>query len=63
MTTWTMDEAKVRVAKSMRNSFPLLFGDEWQEAGEIFYKRYAAIHLRKLHPLPGAENLLRILTK
>lgn len=63
MKLWTMDEAKTRVAKSMRNSFPLLFGDNWQDAGEIFYKRYANIHLSKLHPLPGAESLLRTLNK
>ena len=63
MKPWTMNEAKIRVAKSMRNSFPALFGDNWRDAGEIFYKRYAMIHVSKLRPLAGAESLLKTLTE
>ena len=58
---WTMEEAKVRIAKSMRDSFPVLFGDNWRDAGEIFYERYAAIHVEGLCPLAGAETMLRTL--
>ena len=36
MAPWTMIEAQARVAKSMRDSFPALFGDEWRAAGEVF---------------------------
>ena len=60
---WTIDEVKIRVAKSMRDSFPDLFGNDWREAGKIFYQRYADIHVKKLSPLEGAENLLKSLTK
>lgn len=61
LTPWTMEEAKVRVRKSMRDSFPALFGDKWEEAGEVFYKRFGEIHMEKLEPLPGAEQLLSTL--
>jgi len=62
MAPWSMDEARVRVRKSMRDSFPGLFGDSWKDAGEIFYERFAAIHVKKLHPLAGAEDMLEFLT-
>jgi phosphoglycolate phosphatase len=47
-TPWVMDEARARVRKSMRDSFPELFGDQWRQAGEVFYERYAAIHVERL---------------
>ncbi len=55
---WTLDETRARVRKSMRDSFPPLFGDEWKAAGEVFYRRYAEIHADKLLPSPGAEAML-----
>ncbi len=58
---WSLAETKVRVRKSMRDSFPLLFGERWEEAGKVFYDRYKAVHLEKLTPLPGADELLRLL--
>ncbi|MBC8338815.1 MAG: HAD hydrolase-like protein [Alphaproteobacteria bacterium] len=59
MAPWSMDEARVRVRKSMRDSFPALFGDKWRDAGEVFYERYAAIHVERLTPLSGAETMLQ----
>ena len=61
MPLWTLEEAKIRVAKSMRDSFPALFGENWRDAGDIFYNRYAAIHVNSLYPLAGAETLLKTL--
>jgi len=58
---WTMDETQARVRHSMRNSFPQLFGDRWQEAGEFFYRRYAAIHIEWMEPRPGARDMLAAL--
>ena len=55
---WTLDETRRRVAESMRNSFPDLFGDRWEEAGKVFYQRFGAIHLKSLRPLPGAQRML-----
>jgi len=56
---WTFDETRKRVRKSMRDSFPDLFGANWEEAGEVFYQHFAAIHLEKLEARPGAEGMLR----
>ncbi len=59
---WTFEETCRRVARSMRETFPSLFGDRWREASELFYARYAALHLDLVQPLPGAERLLEALT-
>ncbi len=57
--TWTMREARQRVRKSMKESFPSLFGKRWHEAAEIFYDRYDTIHLSRLQALDHAEDMLR----
>ncbi|MCP5373536.1 MAG: HAD family hydrolase [Hyphomicrobiales bacterium] len=58
---WTLEETRTRVRKSMRDGFPLLFGDRWQEAGAFFHAAYAAHHLETLTPMPGATGVLRAL--
>lgn len=55
---WSLDETKDRVAASLRDSFPVLFGDRWPEAREVFYQAFKAIHLERLQPLPGAQAML-----
>lgn len=61
MPLWTMDETRRRVRGSMRDTFPAMFGDRWQEAGDVFYARYTDRHLETLTPLPGAEKMLESL--
>lgn len=56
---WTFEMTKRRVRKSMRDSFPEIFGDHWQKAGEIYQSAYRSSHLSALQPLPGAEDLLK----
>jgi len=60
---WTMTEVRQRVAKSMRDRFPALFGDVWEEASDFFYKRYDEIHKIKLEPTAGAEKMLATLAR
>lgn len=55
---WTFEETKQRVRKSMRESFPPLFGERWQEAGAFFKEAFTAIHLDFLKPAPGAAEML-----
>ena len=55
---WTMAEVKTRVRHSMRDSFPKLFGDAWEAAGQVFYERYRQIHVEKLTPIAGAGDML-----
>ncbi len=58
---WTYEATCRRVARSMRDSFPAMFGERWQEARAIFYRSYAERHLANIRPLPGAEELLSAL--
>ena len=60
---WILDETRSRVRKSMRDSFPKLFGDKWRDAGNVFYERYAAIHVEKLRPPDGAQGMLESLSQ
>jgi phosphoglycolate phosphatase len=58
---WSMDEVKARVALSLRDTFPSLFGGHWEEAREIFYRTFESIHMAQLRPLPGAGDMLTAL--
>ncbi|MBS8272833.1 HAD family hydrolase [Thalassospira tepidiphila] len=56
---WSIAETKQRVARSMRDSFPVLFGeDRWLDAKDSFYGHFQSIHLQTLQPLAGAHDLL-----
>lgn len=55
---WSEEETRSRVAHSLKDSFPKLFGDKWTEARDIFYDTYANIHLEYLKPIEGAEAAL-----
>jgi phosphoglycolate phosphatase len=53
---WTLEETRSRVRKSLRDTFPEMFGDRWTDARKIFYDRFAAVHLEFLDPLPGTGD-------
>ena len=57
--TWSEAEIRERVAGSLRDTFPKIYGDRWEEAREVYYRAFEAVHLETLAPLPGAEDLLR----
>lgn len=56
---WTLEQTRVRVRYSMRESFPKLFGDRWEEAARRFYAAFERLHLECLQPLPGADDMLK----
>ena len=56
---WSLRETKERVRLSLRESFPLHFGDRWEEARRIYLDVFRTIHLDRLSPLPGRGDLLR----
>ena len=58
---WDLKETKEKVGKSMRDQFPGLFGERWQEAGEVYTKTYRDSHLQKLQAFPLAKELLESL--
>jgi phosphoglycolate phosphatase len=55
---WTMAEVRGRVRKSLRDTFPSLFGRGWEEARDVFYEALEATHLQNVTPLPGAADTL-----
>ena len=55
---WTIEQTKFEARRSLRNSFPELFGDRWQEARGIFYGHFAENHLQFLKPHRGAEDAI-----
>ena len=61
VTPWTLEETKRRVGKSMRDHFPKLFGDRWEEAGKIYVETYRANNLKNMESLPDAKEMLDFL--
>lgn len=57
-TPWTLQETKERVHRSLRDSFPEVFKDRWEEAGKAYIDCFEKIHLDYLSPLEGAKEVL-----
>lgn len=55
---WTYERVKSDVKKSMRDSFPEIFGDRWKDAASHYQQSYRSIHLDHLAPLTGAAEML-----
>ncbi len=60
---WSFEQVKARVRKSMRDSFPEIFGDNWEKAAERYQANYRASHLGKLEALPLAQEMLEEVKK
>jgi phosphoglycolate phosphatase len=60
---WGLQKVKRDIHKSLRESFPQIFGDRWQEAGKIYQDNYHSNNLKKLEFLPGALDLIKELQK
>src|SRR5690606_14743210 len=59
---WRDEEIRARVAGSLRDTFPKIYGDRWEEARDIYYKAFGDVHLDMLTTLAGAESLLRMVS-
>ncbi|HZS83770.1 MAG TPA: HAD family hydrolase [Stellaceae bacterium] len=55
---WTIEESRERVRLSLRDSFPRLFGERWEEARQIYMAAFLSMHMERLAPVPGAASLL-----
>ena len=58
---WSLAETRERVRLSLRDAFPRIFGERWEEARGIYLDKFQEIHLERLNPLPGRERMLRAL--
>jgi phosphoglycolate phosphatase len=60
---WSFEQVKARVRKSMRDSFPEIFGDDWEKVAAMYQANYRASHLGKLEALPQAQEVLELVKK
>ena len=58
MEAWSMADTQARVRQSLRDSFPKLFGERWQDARDIYYHHFSTTHLDHLRAKDGAVELL-----
>ena len=58
---WSLDDVKAKVRKSMRDSFPEIFGADWEKHGEVYQAAYRARQKEGIRPLLGAEAMLESL--
>jgi phosphoglycolate phosphatase len=56
---WTVDDTRNRVRVSLWQSFPLMFGDRWEDARDIFYQTLTRKHLHHVSPMPGVPDVLQ----
>lgn len=57
--TWTVEDARNRVRVALRESFPVMFGNEWERARDIFQAAFTRQHLDHVSPMPGVPEVLR----
>lgn len=57
---WTVEDTRNRVRVALRESFPVMFGDRWEEARDIFYAAFHERHLDHVAPMPGVPEALRV---
>ena len=55
---WGLEKVKNSVFLSMRESFPVIFGENWEKAGEIYKKNYLKQNIDDLRILDGALELI-----
>ncbi len=58
MPLWSAEDTRARVRVSLRDSFPAMFGDEWERARDIFYDALERQHLQHVRPMYGAADAL-----
>ncbi|WP_328805748.1 HAD family hydrolase [Sabulicella rubraurantiaca] len=58
MPEWDRETVLANVRRSLRESFPEMFGAEWEKARDIFYAAVRATHLQVLEPMPGVPDML-----
>ncbi len=58
LPAWTEAETRARARHSIRESFPPIFGADWQRAAAIFGAAYARLHVTDVKPMPGVAEML-----
>jgi phosphoglycolate phosphatase len=55
---WTIKDTRERVRLSLRESFPILFGERWEQARDVFQAALTSQHLDHVGPMPGVPDVL-----
>lgn len=55
---WSMEKIKREIGRSLRDVFPVLYGDKWEDAMKVYYQCFESIHMDRLRPYAGAEACL-----
>jgi phosphoglycolate phosphatase len=55
---WTLAQSRNQIKASLRDSFPLLFGERWREAIGIYRHAFERVHLAELREMPAAGAML-----
>lgn len=55
---WSVADTKERVRVALRESFPVMFGADWERARDLFYAAFQQQHLQHVGPMPGAVEAL-----
>jgi phosphoglycolate phosphatase len=58
---WNTDHLIANSKRSMRDSFPEIFGPDWHRARDIFYAHFREHHLQGLKKLHHAQEVLDLL--
>ncbi len=61
---WTLQEVidgKEGIHHSLRESFPRLFGDKWEDAKKVYFESFIACHLEEISLLPDALETIKAL--
>ncbi len=59
MPAWSVEDVRRRARRSMRDTFPEMFGTEWERARDIFREAVGQVHLEMAILMPGADTALR----
>jgi phosphoglycolate phosphatase len=59
MPPWSVEDTSRRARISMRESFPVLFGEDWRRARDVFFAVMQEQHLDHVRPMLGAAEALQ----
>ena len=63
---WTLEDVikgKGGIHHSMRESFPTIFGEKWEQAKNLYYSAFLSCHLQEISLLSGAIETIKLLAK
>ncbi len=63
---WSFEDVKSGrrgIHRSLRESFPDIFGSQWKRARDIYYRHFLENHLKMIQKLPGSDAILKSISR